>query len=82
VKLSLCLTKYHTMKMYLLIKYDAMKHTGGVELWPHIFLTSALDGGEWRASQPSCFISGERDPGTHTGGWVGPESVTSTVACW
>jgi hypothetical protein len=35
VKLSLCLTKYHVMKTY-----------GGVDVYFHAFLTSALDGGE------------------------------------
>jgi hypothetical protein len=35
------------------------------------FLASALDGGEWSASRPCRFISGERSPGTHwIGGWV------------
>jgi hypothetical protein len=38
VKLSLCFTKYHSMKAY---------GSGGI--FPHI-LTSALDGGEWSAS--------------------------------
>jgi hypothetical protein len=33
----------------------------------HIFLTSALDGGEWSASRPGCLTLGERVPGTH---WV------------
>jgi hypothetical protein len=34
------------------------------------FLTSALEGGEWSASRPGRFISGERDPA----GWA-PESA-------
>jgi hypothetical protein len=29
------------------------------------FLTSVLDGGEWSASRPGRFTSGERAPGTH-----------------
>jgi hypothetical protein len=38
-------------------------------------LTSALDGGEWSASRPSCFIPGERAPGIHwLGGWVDPRA--------
>jgi hypothetical protein len=32
------------------------------------FLTSALDRHEWSASRFSCFIPGERAPGTH---WIG-----------
>jgi hypothetical protein len=39
-----------------------------------LFLTSALDGGEWSASHPCHFTTGERAPGTHwIGGWVGPK---------
>jgi hypothetical protein len=35
------------------------------------FLISTLDGGEWSASHPGRFTSGERVPGTHwIGGWV------------
>jgi hypothetical protein len=38
-----------------------------------LFLTSALDGGEWSASRPGRFNLGERAPGNHwIGGWVGP----------
>jgi hypothetical protein len=37
----------------------------------HIFLASALVGGEWSTSRPGRFTPGERAPGTHwTGGWV------------
>jgi hypothetical protein len=37
----------------------------------HIFLTSALAGGEWSASRPGRFTPGERVPGTRwIGGWV------------
>jgi hypothetical protein len=32
------------------------------------FLISALDGGEWSASRPYHFTSGEIAPGTH---WIG-----------
>jgi hypothetical protein len=39
--------------------------SGGIAL---PFLTSALDGGEWSASRPGRFISGEIAPGTH---WIG-----------
>jgi hypothetical protein len=54
VKFSLCLTKN-----------QAMKRIGGVEVYLHTFLTSALDGGEWSASRPGLFTPRERDPGTH-----------------
>jgi hypothetical protein len=36
--------------------------TGGVEVWLHSFLTSALCGVEWLTSRPSRFIPGERSP--------------------
>jgi hypothetical protein len=52
-----------------------MKTYGGVEVQTHIFLTSALVGGESSASRPGRFTHGERAPGTHyTGGWVGPRA--------
>jgi hypothetical protein len=57
VRLSLCLTKQY-----------AMKTDGGADVQIHIFLTSALAGGEWSASCHCRFTSGERDPGTH---WIG-----------
>jgi hypothetical protein len=37
-----------------------------------LFLTSALDGGEWSSSRSGRFTSGERAPGTHSiEGWLG-----------
>jgi hypothetical protein len=43
-----------------------MKAYGGVDVEIHIFLTSALVGGEWSDSRPGRFT-----PGTHwIGGWV------------
>jgi hypothetical protein len=69
VKSSLCLTKHHAMKAY-----------GGVELYLHVFLTSALDGGEWSASRCGRFTPRERVPGTHwIGGRVGPRAVLDAV---
>jgi hypothetical protein len=42
-----------------------------VDVELHIFLTSALVGGEWSVSRPGRFTRGERAPGTHwIGGWV------------
>jgi hypothetical protein len=50
-----------------------MKTYGGVDVETHVFLTSAIGGGEWSASRPGRFTPGERDPGTHRiGGWVEP----------
>jgi hypothetical protein len=56
----------------------------------HVFLTSALDGGEWSGSCPSHFTLRERAPGTHwIGGLVGPRASLDVVMkrkilspCW
>jgi hypothetical protein len=44
-----------------------MKTFGGVEVWVHILLTSALDGDERSASRPGRII-----PDTH---WIGGSGV-------
>jgi hypothetical protein len=50
-----------------------MKTYERVDLQIHIFLISALVGGEWLASCPCRFTPGEEVPCTHwTVGWVGP----------
>jgi hypothetical protein len=42
-----------------------------MEVWSHIFLTSAPAGGERSASRPGRFTPGERAPSTQwIGGWV------------
>jgi hypothetical protein len=47
-----------------------MKAYGGVDVYSHIFLASALAGGEWSASRP-----GQRAPGAQwIGGWVDPRA--------
>jgi hypothetical protein len=52
-----------------------MKAYGGVDVKIHIFLTSALVGGEWSTSRPGRFTPGERDPDTHCiGDWVDPRA--------
>jgi hypothetical protein len=52
-----------------------MKGYGGVDVSIHIFLTSALAGGEWSISRLSLFAPGERAPSTHwIGGWVYPRA--------
>jgi hypothetical protein len=69
VRLSLCLTKHHSIKAYW-----------WMEVYLHAFLALALDGGEWSASRPSRFTPRERAPGTHwIGGWVGPRTVLDAV---
>jgi hypothetical protein len=57
-----------------------MKAYGGVDVYSHIFLTSALAGGEWSASRPDLFNPRERAPGTHwIGGWVDPRAGLDDV---
>jgi hypothetical protein len=52
-----------------------MKTYWGVDVQIHVFLTSAVAGGELSASHPSRFTPGESAPGTHwIGGWVGPRT--------
>jgi hypothetical protein len=46
----------------------------------NVFLTLALVGGEWLASHPDHFITGERAPGTNwIGGWVGPRASLNNM---
>jgi hypothetical protein len=52
-----------------------------VEVQLRVFLTSALDGGEWSDSLPSLFTSGEKAPATHwIGGRVVPRAGLDAVA--
>jgi hypothetical protein len=52
-----------------------MKAYGEVDVDIHIFLTSALAGGEWSTSRPGRFT-----PGTHgIGGWVDPRAGKDDV---
>jgi hypothetical protein len=58
------------------MKHYAMKAYGGVDVWIHIFLTSALAGGEWSISRPGRFTPRVRASGTHLiRGSVGPRAV-------
>jgi hypothetical protein len=57
-----------------------MKAYEGVDVLIHIFLTSALVGGERSAPCPGRFTPGERPPGTHCiGGWVDPRAGLGDV---
>jgi hypothetical protein len=52
-----------------------MKTYEGVDVQTHVFLISALVGGERSALRPGRFTPGERTPGTHwIGGWKGPRN--------
>jgi hypothetical protein len=56
-----------------------MKTFGGVHVWIHIFLISALVG-QWLASYPGRFTPGKRAPGSHwIGDWVGPRDGLDDV---
>jgi hypothetical protein len=39
-----------------------MKVYWGMDVYIHVFLTSALDGGEWSDSRPGCFTSRKEPP--------------------
>jgi hypothetical protein len=57
-----------------------MKAYGGVGVQIHIFLTSALAGGEWSASRFGRFTPGEKAISTHwRGGWVDPRAGLDNV---
>jgi hypothetical protein len=57
-----------------------MKTYGGVDVYIHVFLTSALIGGEWSASRTDRFTPEERAPVTHwIGGWVDPRTGLDDV---
>jgi hypothetical protein len=50
-----------------------MKTYGEVDVEEHVFLRSAITGGDWLASRPSRFTPAERVPDSRwTGGWVCP----------
>jgi hypothetical protein len=63
------------LPLYLIIKHYAMKAYGGVDVYVHIFLNSALAGDEWSASLPGRFTPGKTAPITQwIGVWVGPRA--------
>jgi hypothetical protein len=57
-----------------------MKAYGGVNIYIHISLTSALLGGEWSATRLGRFTPEERGPVTRwIGGWVDPRAALDDV---
>jgi hypothetical protein len=70
-------------KKLTLSHYTPRRRLGGEEINSYLFLTSALDGGEWSAWRPAAIYPRDRTPGTHcTGGWVGPRAGLDTEARW
>jgi hypothetical protein len=69
VKLSLCLTKHHSMKTY----------RGSTDIAPRI-LDLDTRGGDWSASLSVCFTPSERAPGIHwIRGWLDPRAILGAV---
>jgi hypothetical protein len=69
--------KFIVLPVLKLSKHYAMKTYGGggVDVYIHIFLTSALVGGEWSGSRPGRFTAEERGAATSwLGGWVDPRA--------
>jgi hypothetical protein len=57
-----------------------METYGGMDVSTHIFLTSTLAGGNWSASRPGRFTTGETAFGTHwIGSWVDPRTGLEDV---
>jgi len=44
-----------------------------------LLITSALDGGEWSVSHPSCFLTGKNPSANWKGGWVGPRACLDNI---
>jgi hypothetical protein len=62
------------------MKHYDMKAYGGVDVWIHSFLTSALLGGKWSAPRTGRFTTRERAHSTHCiGGWVDPRACLEDV---
>ena len=56
------------------------RHTGGVEVQLHAFLTLALDRSKLSATHPSVFATAKSAPGTQwIRGWVDPSSILEVL---
>jgi hypothetical protein len=59
-----------------------MKTYGGVDVYIHVFFTSALAAGEWSSPRPGRFTPGEKAPDTPwIRVWVDPRAGLDDVAC-
>jgi hypothetical protein len=57
-----------------------MKVYGRVDIYIHVFLTSALIAGECSDSRPGRFTPGNKAPGSHrVGGWVSPTACLDAM---
>jgi hypothetical protein len=71
--LPLCLIKKKVKLSVLNTTHYAMKAYGGMDVWTHIFLTTALVGGEWSVSAPAALPQNPRPQ--WIGGWMGSRAV-------
>jgi hypothetical protein len=73
---------YYEVKLSLCMINEALCHEDTQEIGGIVplFLTSAINGGEWSALCPGHFTPGERCPSACcTGGWLGPRAYIYTV---
>jgi hypothetical protein len=76
-KFSMQTTTPNVVKILSVVPQKAY---GGVDVEIHISLASALAEGEWSASRPGSFTSGEIAPGTHwIEGSMGPRAGLDDV---
>lgn len=55
------------------------RHIGEVEVYLHLFLTSAPDEGEWLSSCPVHFVHGKKTGNHSVWGWVSPRTLMDVV---
>jgi hypothetical protein len=63
------LTHYDKGKgmLSLVFKHRAVKTYGGVEVYIHSYIITAIEGGEWSASRPGRFEATQHPPVTNGG---------------